>query len=87
MTQTKAFIYRDSRWAAAGGGLQEGEGIPELSRTDAPSCPHGAHFMVRKLHLNGAVVLDLHGTETGKQAAWRNSLQLFGLGSQASPSP
>lgn len=41
--------------------------------------------MVRKLYLNRAVVVDVHGD--GKAAGGeKHSLQLFGLGSQASPS-
>ena len=69
---------------AAGGGVQEGESV--WAGTDAPSYPPGAHFMVPKLYLNRAVVLDLH--RNGKAGGGdKHSLQLFGLGSQASPSP
>ena len=77
--------FRETADEGCWGGLQEGETVPELSWADAPSYPPGVHFMVRKLYLNRAVVVDVHGD--GKAAdGEKHSLQLFGLGSQASPS-
>lgn len=79
-------LHLERQQMRAAGEVFRREKLLELSWADALSYPPGVHFMVRKLYLNRAVVVDVHGD--GKAAGGeKHSLQLFGLGSQASPSP